>query len=276
MRTYRGVLSARRVHHAVGAGAAPHFLNSTPSPARAFNGSLGRVGSVFSRFSGGRAVIRVLVVVVAFVGLGRLQAARAAVFSRDWKAAGDGLLTYDDVNRREWLDLTESRLATLPGRTLNEKYQGALAELVVGGRWQGFTIAKLPDLVALAISAGIDTSTENYPVNQASTAALIPLVGRSLTTTPDSPNLISMGLLDEIGPATPTLMSRLVGSLWVIPDGVRQRAGLGPIGVPDIAREGNTGVWLYREVPEPNSLVLQVVAMWCLCKPRGRKRSARC
>ena len=31
--------------------------------------------------------------------------ARGAVFERDWKTPGDGLLTYDDVNRRVWLDL---------------------------------------------------------------------------------------------------------------------------------------------------------------------------
>lgn len=36
----------------------------------------------------------------------------AAVISRDWKTPGDGLLTYDDVNQRVWLDLTESRLAS--------------------------------------------------------------------------------------------------------------------------------------------------------------------
>ena len=34
----------------------------------------------------------------------------AEVFERDWKTPGDGLLTYDDVNRQEWLDLTETQL----------------------------------------------------------------------------------------------------------------------------------------------------------------------
>ena len=33
---------------------------------------------------------------------------QAAVFERDWLAPGDGLLTYDDVNKREWLDLSVS------------------------------------------------------------------------------------------------------------------------------------------------------------------------
>jgi hypothetical protein len=36
--------------------------------------------------------------------------AEAAVFERDWKAPGDGLLTYDDVNQRVWLDLSETDL----------------------------------------------------------------------------------------------------------------------------------------------------------------------
>ena len=30
-------------------------------------------------------------------------AAHGGVISRDWKTPGDGLLTYDDVNKREWL-----------------------------------------------------------------------------------------------------------------------------------------------------------------------------
>jgi hypothetical protein len=38
----------------------------------------------------------------------------AGVFSRDWKTPGDGLLTYDDVNQREWLDLSVSRLDQFP------------------------------------------------------------------------------------------------------------------------------------------------------------------
>jgi len=32
--------------------------------------------------------------------------ASGAVISRDWKTPGDGLLTYDTVSGREWLDLT--------------------------------------------------------------------------------------------------------------------------------------------------------------------------
>jgi hypothetical protein len=40
-----------------------------------------------------------------------LGQARSEVISRGWKTPRDGLLTYDDVNRREWLDLTESVLS---------------------------------------------------------------------------------------------------------------------------------------------------------------------
>ena len=41
--------------------------------------------------------------------------AQAAAIERDWKTPGDGLLTYDDVSKRGWLDLTETQLFKFPG-----------------------------------------------------------------------------------------------------------------------------------------------------------------
>ena len=35
----------------------------------------------------------------------------AAVIERDWQTPGDGLLTFDTVNQREWLDLSETLLS---------------------------------------------------------------------------------------------------------------------------------------------------------------------
>jgi hypothetical protein len=82
-----------------------------------------------------------------------IGSADAAIFQRDWKAPGDGLLTYDDVNQRVWLDVTESQLSKFPEPRLDN----ALAELAPGGMFNGFTFAKRNDVFALAQSAGIDT-----------------------------------------------------------------------------------------------------------------------
>lgn len=78
----------------------------------------------------------------------------AAVIERDWKTPGDGLLTYDDVNKREWLDLTESRLLrfAMPGDSLVDVYQAVVAETLPGGEYAGFSLAKNEDVLLLAES----------------------------------------------------------------------------------------------------------------------------
>lgn len=75
--------------------------------------------------------------------------ASAGVFERDWKAPGDGLLTYDDVNQREWLDVTVSSLNQFPEPRLDN----AVAEIATGGRFAGFTWAKRRDVIALLFPA---------------------------------------------------------------------------------------------------------------------------
>jgi hypothetical protein len=54
------------------------------------------------------------------------QPARGAVFERDWQTPGDGLLTYDDVNRREWLDVTQTQLWLFPGNRSRRRIDRAL------------------------------------------------------------------------------------------------------------------------------------------------------
>jgi len=61
----------------------------------------------------------------ALLALSCAPASQAAVFERDWKEPGDGLLTYDDVNQREWLDVPLSLLVHFPSPRLDT----ALAEL---------------------------------------------------------------------------------------------------------------------------------------------------
>jgi hypothetical protein len=90
-----------------------------------------------------------------------LNSTSAAVISRDWKTPGDGLLTYDTVNKREWLDLSETILAEFPSPMFEERYQSVLTETLPGGMLEGFKVAERTDVVALAESAGIDTSRLN-------------------------------------------------------------------------------------------------------------------
>lgn len=76
-----------------------------------------------------------------------LPALHAAVSERDFLAPGDGLLTYDDVNHREWLDLPET-------------LDWSLAELheAIGPRgslW-GFYFATVEDVTGLAASASVE------------------------------------------------------------------------------------------------------------------------
>ena len=80
----------------------------------------------------------------------------AAVFERDWLSPGNGLLTFDDVNQREWLDLSESLLEQFSGDTLEKNYPSVVAETRVGDIFEGFSVAKGEDAEALAISGGID------------------------------------------------------------------------------------------------------------------------
>src|SRR5436309_6392015 len=71
--------------------------------------------------------------------------ARGAIISRDFRAPGDGLLTYDDVTQREWLDITETNHSTLAA---------VQRSLQLGGSLFGFNIATVDDVRSLAASAG--------------------------------------------------------------------------------------------------------------------------
>lgn len=79
--------------------------------------------------------------------LGMAPLLNAAVSERDFLAPGDGLLTYDDINQQEWLDLT----ATLDW-SLAELYEA----IAPHGPLRGFSIATVEDLVGLANSANLE------------------------------------------------------------------------------------------------------------------------
>jgi len=102
--------------------------------------------------------------------IGTSHSLKGAVHERDFLTAGDGLLTYDDVNNREWLDLTE---------TLDLAFTEVEEHLSTGGYLNGFTLATVEDLEGLADSAGVSwVSTPVFPgVEGAFAWELINLVG---------------------------------------------------------------------------------------------------
>ena len=71
----------------------------------------------------------------------------AGVVEHDFLALGDGLLTYDDVNQREWLDLTE---------TIDWSLDSLLESLSANGPLEDFTLATKEDAAGLAASAGVE------------------------------------------------------------------------------------------------------------------------
>jgi hypothetical protein len=173
---------------------------------------------------------------------------KAAVISRDWKAPGDGLLTYDDANQREWLDFSQTYLSDqFPGVYREEKYQYVAGQIAAGGLFEGFIIAKSNDVLLLAQSAGIETSTLDYSVNALPAAALGQLLGYTATSAATGSNHAA-GEVDELRDSEGSR-----GGAW-IGNSRFNRAGVW-IGVNDL----RPGVWLYRPVPEPAALWLAVM-----------------
>ena len=184
----------------------------------------------------------------------------AAVFERDWKTPGDGLLTFDDVNQREWLDLSVSRLDQFP----EPRLENAIAELTPGGLFEGFTWAKRDDVIAFAQSAAIDTSTSNIAINQIPITEFINLLGS--TAERDESfirRLESVGFIDE-AQISGLFPPRQVGALFRInfnPATGDGYAGLFIGASDDSFDDDSTGLMLYRVVPEPSSTSLAIIGM---------------
>jgi hypothetical protein len=187
----------------------------------------------------------------------------AAVFERDWQSPGDGLLTYDDVHRREWLDLSVSRLSQFP----EPRFENAIAEIASGGLFEGFTWAKSRAVRQLAVSGGIDISTTDVAINGVPTDAMIDLLG---PTAEFLPNRRSIGFINEaqtVHPGVPPydgaafIKQGFAGVFFHLPD--------------DLLRFTSNGLMLYRPVPEPGSISLLALAIYaCLITLRER-RTAR-
>jgi hypothetical protein len=193
----------------------------------------------------------------------------AAVFERDWKTPGDGLLTYDDVNQREWLDLTETFVATGP----QTNYEAVLDQISTGGLFAGFSVAISQDVIALAASASINTGTLDFNLNQESTGILIALLGETVATNQGGPG--AFGLLDEYVPPLNKYPSQMEAAFQRIP-------GLGVAGLSLFRFENLLGddrpdrfasVYLYRNaVPEQDGIAIAALSVVLSLSPRSYLR----
>jgi hypothetical protein len=199
----------------------------------------------------------------------------AGVVARDLEASGDGLLTYDTVNKREWLDLPE---------TSELQLADVMTQMLAGGRLEGFQFATLTEVSELAESANVGWTTPwHLPGNlEEEVDDLVNLLGAVLTMsggilpevnislgliahdlTPEGPrfddtNFYVLSMYD----GDPLLPGTINSPLYTIPKpygGVfidrpvsfATFPDLPPLGIGDIGP-----FWLYRVVPEPSSAVL--------------------
>jgi hypothetical protein len=200
--------------------------------------------------------------VCAFVLLATYcPAARGAVFERDWKTPGDGLLTFDDVNNRVWLDLFQSRLDQFP----QPRLENAIAEIGPGGMFEGFTFAERADVIALAQSAGINTATDNFAMNEQPTGDLIELL---IITFQNALTVRSVGYINE-----PSGAPRVGADFFVSPtSGPSGQAGLFLSSTNDALHLTAPGLMLYRNIPEPSFGLLVLEAICSLRSVTYRRR----
>jgi hypothetical protein len=116
-----------------------------------------------------RNFIRFLTTTISAVLL--CAASHAAVISMDLNQPGDGLLTYDTINHRQWLDLSQTE-----GWSQAETKQA----LLPGGIYQGFHVATVDDVTAFVSSAGYDSTSSADEPNFAIATQLIDLLNQDL------------------------------------------------------------------------------------------------
>jgi hypothetical protein len=198
----------------------------------------------------------------ALLALVSASSLHAAVVEHDWKVPGDGLLTYDTVNKREWLDLSQTLLSEqFPGtgsdflEIRESRYQYVVAQTALGGLFEGFRVARSPQVLGLAQSAGIDTSSFSFP-NTAPSLELGNLLG--FTLQPMGGNKFAIGLMDELD-STASFLRRRDAQVVILGGG----AGLAGLrtGIGHTDLQTPPGVMLYRAIPEPNTLILLIGAL---------------
>jgi hypothetical protein len=216
-----------------------------------------------------------LILVACFLGLS--LDVHAGVVSRDLEASGDGLLTFDTHNNREWLDLPETAELGLAD---------VLTQMLAGGRLEGFRFATLTEVSELAESAEVGWTAGPWlrlpGMPEEDVDDLVNLLGPVLTMsggllpevnisfgliahdlTPEGPRfddtnfyVLSMYGREPLLPGTinSPLYHVQVPYGGVFTDGpvsFPTFPDLPPLGIGDIGP-----FWLYRVVPEPSSAVL--------------------
>ena len=183
------------------------------------------------------------------------NATQAAVFERDLvPGSGDGLLTFDDVNQREWLDVPQTLLARIAQETSGCSTFECVAEsFLATSEFSGFEWATRADVFELAESAGIDATTVDFAINELATGTLLGLLGITLP--------FNNGFFDETVGGTYGFVQVVDGS----PDPyiIIASTPSSSAGIASFSSFGNidspatlTGLFLYRNVPEPSSYLL--------------------
>jgi hypothetical protein len=234
--------------------------------------------------------MRTLIFVLLTCVSGMPHTALGGVISTDLETVGDGLLTYDTINKREWLDLPETS-----GMRLAE----VLAQMEPGGRLEGFQFATLEDVTELAASAGVGWMEPwLLPGNRDARAFdLIGLLGPVFHRTGGVLVDVraSFGLIaDEnslgermfndtnfcvVNVGLPRPHSDLVPHIDYSAQGGVFTAG--PVDWPSIANLppmaiGDIGpFWLYRAVPEPCGITLLSTGVGLLLRARLRCATPR-
>ena len=120
---------------------------------------------------------RSLLLIIA--ALTHCATAEPAVISMDLYQSGDGLLTYDTISHRQWLDLSQNY-----GQPIANVEQS----LEPGGHLYGFLFATPADVFALAASAGYLGTDAYSPQDFAIANELNDLLGQDFTYVTDVDN----------------------------------------------------------------------------------------
>lgn len=125
---------------------------------------------------------RIYLLTITISALLACAIANAAVISMDLNQPGDGLLTYDTVNHRQWLDLSQTE-----GWSLAQSKQA----LMPGGIYHDFHVATVNDVAAFVASAGYDVTSTDDEANFTIATQLIDLLNQDLWYITTSTNVSS-------------------------------------------------------------------------------------
>jgi hypothetical protein len=108
------------------------------------------------------------IVAIAVPLLATSHGSRAAIIERDLYEPGDGLLTFDTVNRREWLDVTATGELRFP----------AVEWLLAPGRpLEGFELASVTNVESLVDASGFNSTTKTVAQRGAIGDAMMAMLG---------------------------------------------------------------------------------------------------